>query len=66
MSTTNKILFEVNGSMYGHPAAGRIVQHEFITLMIKHGYYEDPNVPCLFKHITRPTSVRPQNLIEEK
>jgi hypothetical protein len=52
MSATNKILFEVNGSMYGHPAAGRIVQHEFITLMIK--------------HITRPTSVRPQNLIEEK
>ena len=52
----NKILFEVNGSMYGHPAAGRIAQHEFITLMNKHGYYEDPNVPCLFKHITRPTT----------
>ena len=52
----NKILFEVNGSMYGHPAAGRIAQTEFKALVKAHDYYEHPDVPCLFLHRTRPTS----------
>ena len=51
-----KILFEVNGSMYGHPAAGRIAQTDFKELVKAHDYYEHPDVPCLFLHRTRPTS----------
>ena len=50
------ILFEVNGSMYGHPAAGRIAQKELIALLTKNDYYEHKDVPCLFFHKTRPIS----------
>ena len=51
-----KILFRVDGSMYGHPAAGRIAQTAFKALVKAHGYHEHPDVPCLFTHSTRPTS----------
>ena len=53
--TNEKILFRVDGSMYGHPAAGRIAQTDFKALVSSHGYYEHPNVPCLFLHRTRTT-----------
>ena len=54
--SNDKILFEVNGSMYGHPAAGRIAQTDFKALVKSNDYYEHPDVPCLFLHRTRPTS----------
>ena len=53
--TNKKILFRVDGPMYGHPAAGRVAQTDFKALVSYHGYYKHPNVPCLFLHLTRPT-----------
>ena len=53
--TNEKFLFRVDGSMHDHPAAGWIAQTDFKALVLSHGYYEHPNVPCLFLHRTRPT-----------
>ena len=52
--TSEKILFRVDGSVYGHPAAGRIAQTDFKALVSSHDYYEHPNALCLFLHSTRP------------
>ena len=44
------MLCEINMCMYGLPQAGLISQRRLIALLDKHGYLQDPNVPCLFKH----------------
>ena len=46
------ILFRVDGTMYGHPAAGRLSNEDLVTLLAADGYIQDPAIPCLFKHIT--------------
>jgi len=46
----NHILFEVNGSLYGHPAAGRFSNKDLVQHLESHGYIQSPNVPCLFSN----------------
>ena len=49
----NKVLFRVDGGMYGAPQAGRLAQEQLIrTCLEPAGYIQDPNVPCLFTHLT--------------
>lgn len=42
------VLFEVVGSMYGHPAAGLIAYTDLVTHLAAHGYYQSRLIPCLF------------------
>ncbi len=42
------VLFEVVGSMYGHPAAGLISYTDLVTHLAAHGYYQSRLIPCLF------------------
>ena len=44
------ILFEVTGSLYGHPAAGRISNKDLVQHLERHGYTQSANVPCLFSN----------------
>ena len=49
------ILFQVDGSMYGHPVSGRIANRDLVAHLKEHSYNQDPNVPCLFEHATNKT-----------
>ena len=42
------VLFEVVGSMYGHPSAGRIAYTDLVAHLAKHGYHQSRLIPCLF------------------
>ena len=42
------VLFEVVGSMYGHPAAGLISYTDLTTHLASHGYHQSRLIPCLF------------------
>ena len=42
------ILFEVVGSMYGHPAAGLIAYTDLVAHLAAHGYHQSRLIPCLF------------------
>ena len=50
-----KVYFKVLMSIYGHPAAGYLANRLLVKTILPDGYYEDPNIPCLFKHETRST-----------
>lgn len=50
------VLFEVTKGMYGLPQAGLLAQQRLITHLAAFGYNECPDVPCLFRHATRPIS----------
>jgi hypothetical protein len=50
-----KAYFKVLMSMYGHPAAGRLANKLLFKTIGHAGYYEDPIIPALIKHETRPT-----------
>lgn len=47
-----KILFQVNGTIYGHPASGHIAQNDLIEHLKKYDYTSTREVPCLFTHPT--------------
>ena len=49
-----KAYFKVLMSMYGHPVAGRLANQLLWKTIATDGYYEDPLVPCLLRHKTRP------------
>ena len=51
-----KIRCRVDGTMYGHPVAGRIAHLDLVAHLATHGYIQDPNIPCLFSHTTSPIS----------
>jgi hypothetical protein len=55
-SNGDYILFQVDGSMYGHPVSGRIANRDLVQHLKEHGYNQDPNVPCLFEHATNKTT----------
>ena len=44
------ILFQVDGAMYGHPAAGRLANSDLVSLLHENGYIQDPDVPSLFEN----------------
>jgi hypothetical protein len=50
-----KVHFKILMSLYGHPAAGYLANRLLVKTILPDGYYEDPNIPCLFKHETRST-----------
>jgi len=50
------ILCRVDGTMYGHPFAGRGANTDLVAHLAKHDFLQDPNIPCLFIHSTRPIS----------
>ena len=39
--------------MYGLPQAGRLSQIRLIKHLARHGYHQCPNIPCLFRYLTR-------------
>jgi hypothetical protein len=42
--------------MYGHPYAGRGANLDLVTHLASYHFFQDPNIPCLFTHDTRPIS----------
>ena len=50
------ILCRVDGTMYGHPVAGRFANADLVKHLAVHGYLQDAYVPCLFTHVTAPIS----------
>ena len=42
--------------MYGHPYAGRGANNDLVTHLASYHFCQDPNIPCLFTHDTRPIS----------
>ena len=50
------LLFEVTKGMYGLPQAGFLAQQRLIQHLTAHGYIQAADVPCLFRHETRPIS----------
>jgi len=50
------ILCRVDGTMYGHPYAGRGANLDLVTHLASYHFFQDPNIPCLFTHDTRPIS----------
>ena len=46
----DEILFQVDGSMYGHPVAGRVCYQDLVKHLAAHEYIQDNIVPCLFRH----------------
>jgi hypothetical protein len=48
----DSILFQVDGSMYGHPVAGRISNQDLVKHLVRHSYIQDDMVPCFFTHAT--------------
>jgi hypothetical protein len=42
------VLFQVDGTMYGHPVAGRIANADLVEHLSQHGYIQDPNIPSFF------------------
>ena len=54
--SNDAVLFQVDGTMYGHPVAGRIANADLVAHLAAHGYIQDPNIPCLFTHSTNRVS----------
>ena len=50
------ILFRVDGTMYGHPVAGRLANQDLVDHLATGGYVQDPNISCLFSHTTSSIS----------
>jgi len=50
------VLFQVDGTMYGHPVAGRVANADLVTHLRQHDYIQDPNIPSFFKHKTNLVS----------
>ena len=50
------ILFEVNGSMYGHSASGRLANADLVKHLAAHGYTQNADLPCLFEHASNGIS----------
>jgi hypothetical protein len=46
------VLFECTKGMYGLPQAGLLSQITLTAHLVSHGYREDPQVPCLFRHLS--------------
>ncbi len=51
-----RILCRVDGTMYGHPAAGRIAHKDLVAHLALHGYMQHDNIPCLFFHTSNSIS----------
>ena len=45
---------EICRGMYGLPQAGVLANKLLKERLIKHGYYEVPHTPGLFRHVSRP------------
>jgi hypothetical protein len=50
--SNNAVLFEITKCMYGLPQAGYLSQQRLIKHLKKHGYDQDNEVHCFFKHKT--------------
>jgi len=46
-------LCRVDGTMYGHPYAGRGANIDLVAHLLAHDFIQDSNIPCLFTHRTR-------------
>ena len=42
------VLFQVDGTMYGHPVSGRVANTDLVDHLAQHGYIQEPNIPSLF------------------
>jgi hypothetical protein len=45
---------EIRRSMYGLPQAGILANKLLRTCLARHGYFEQPHTPGLWKHLSRP------------
>ena len=54
-SNNGKVYFKVVMTMYGHPVSGLLSNKHLFKTIKDAGYYEDSLVPCLLKHVTKPT-----------
>jgi hypothetical protein len=52
----NHILCRVDGTMYGHPYAGRGANIDLVAHLASHNFIQDSNIPCLFTHSARKIS----------
>ncbi|MCP4748318.1 MAG: hypothetical protein GY874_19600, partial [Desulfobacteraceae bacterium] len=50
------VYMEINKGMYGLPQAGILANKLLKKRLAKHGYFELPHTPGLWKHVTRPIS----------
>jgi hypothetical protein len=52
----DNVLFQVDGTMYGHPVAGRIANADLVEHLGQHGYIQDPNIPSFFENAINQVS----------
>ena len=45
---------EIRRGMYGLPQAGILANKLLRTRLARHGYFEQPHTPGLWKHLSRP------------
>ena len=55
-SDNGNVLFQVDGTMYGHPVAGRIANADLVEHLGQHGYIQDPNIPSFFENAINQVS----------
>ena len=48
------VYLEISRGMYGLPQSGRLANQLLKKRLLKHGYFEQPHTPGLFKHVSRP------------
>ncbi len=48
------VYMEISRGMYGLPQSSRLANQLLKKRLLKHGYFEQPHTPGLFKHVSRP------------
>jgi len=48
------VYMEIRKGMYGLPQAGVLVNKLLKERLARHGYFEQPHTPGLWKHVSRP------------
>ena len=54
LATNGWVYVEIHKGMYGLPQAGILANNLLKTRLVKHGYYECPRTPGLWRHTWRP------------
>jgi hypothetical protein len=48
------VYMDIRKGMYGLPQAGILANELLKKCLARHGYFEQPHTPCLWRHVTHP------------